>query len=145
MDETALESYTTPIDDESTDNPIDEFVSFQQVMTSKPSLNRCEFQFLTTGLLCPFPVMSTQDKGYYSLLVNGLTAEEQQSLQSLLVLAEQKKAQIQSKQIERQGGKYGTKYFVIRSMGVAQIFGMGCKVSPCGALEEYYWYGEQPL
>lgn len=35
LDETALESYTTPIDDESGDNPIDEFVSFQQVMTSK--------------------------------------------------------------------------------------------------------------
>lgn len=35
LDETALESYTTPIDDESTDNPIDEFVTFQQVMTSK--------------------------------------------------------------------------------------------------------------
>lgn len=35
LDETALESYTTPIDDETTDNPVDEFVTFQQVMTSK--------------------------------------------------------------------------------------------------------------
>lgn len=49
--------------------------------------------------------MSTQDKGYYSLLVTGLSPDEQQNLQSLMVLAEQKKAQIQSKQIERQGGK----------------------------------------
>lgn len=49
--------------------------------------------------------MATQDKGYYSLLVTGLSPDEQQHLASLMVLAEQKKAQIQSKQIERQGGK----------------------------------------
>lgn len=49
--------------------------------------------------------MTVQDSGYYSLLVNGLSPEEQINLQSLMVLAEQKKAQIQSKQIERQGGK----------------------------------------
>lgn len=35
LDKTELESYTTPIDDEEADNPIDEFVTFQQVMTSK--------------------------------------------------------------------------------------------------------------
>lgn len=50
--------------------------------------------------------MSTQDNGFYSLLVSGLSPDEQNNLQSLMVLAEQKKAQIQSKQIERQGGKY---------------------------------------
>lgn len=50
-------------------------------------------------------VMTVQDSGYYSLLVNGLSPEEVINLQSLMVLAEQKKAQIQSKQIERQGGK----------------------------------------
>lgn len=48
--------------------------------------------------------MTVQDSGYYSLLVNGLSPDEQNNLQSLMVLAEQKKAQIQSKQIERQGG-----------------------------------------
>jgi len=82
LDETALESYTTPIDDQSTDNPIDEFVTFQQVMT----------------------IMSTQDKGYYSLLVNSLSPEQQKNLQDVMLLAELKIAQIQSKQIERQGG-----------------------------------------
>lgn len=35
MDETTLESYTTPIDDEEADNPIDEFITFQQVLASK--------------------------------------------------------------------------------------------------------------
>lgn len=49
--------------------------------------------------------MSTQDEGYYSLLVNSLNQEQQKNLQDIMVLAEQKKAQIQSKQIERQGGK----------------------------------------
>lgn len=34
MDETTLESYTTPIDDEEADNPIDEFITFQQVLAS---------------------------------------------------------------------------------------------------------------
>lgn len=33
-DETALEGYTTPIDDEEADDPIDEYIAFQQVMTS---------------------------------------------------------------------------------------------------------------
>lgn len=105
MDETALESYTTPIDDESGDNPIDEFVSFHQVMTSKPFTQYVSvlFTYTSHNLLT---VMSTQDNGFYSLLVSGLSPDEQNNLQSLMVLAEQKKAQIQSKQIERQGGKY---------------------------------------
>lgn len=35
MEETALESYTTPIDDEDADQPIDEYIAFQSVMASK--------------------------------------------------------------------------------------------------------------
>lgn len=35
LDETALETYTTVIDDEEADNAIDEYVTFQQVMTSE--------------------------------------------------------------------------------------------------------------
>ena len=49
--------------------------------------------------------MSTQDKNYYALLVNSLSPGQQKMLQDIMVLAEQKKAQIQSKLIERQGGK----------------------------------------
>lgn len=33
IDETTLETYLTPIDDEDTDNPIDEYIAFQQVLT----------------------------------------------------------------------------------------------------------------
>lgn len=33
LDETTLETYLTPIDDEDADNPIDEYIAFQQVIT----------------------------------------------------------------------------------------------------------------
>lgn len=35
LDETTLETYLTPIDDEDCDNPIDEYIAFQQVITRK--------------------------------------------------------------------------------------------------------------
>lgn len=49
--------------------------------------------------------LTTQDPAYYTLLTSGLTAEQQKSLHELMVLADQKKAQIQSRLIEKQGGK----------------------------------------
>lgn len=104
MDETALESYTTPIDDEEADNPIDEFVTFQQVMTSK--LNQTAKPL---DIVYKFPIfchedIATQDTAFYTLLTTGLTPETQKAFQEVMVLAEQKKAQIQSRQIEKQGG-----------------------------------------
>lgn len=33
IDETTLETYLTPIDDEEADNPVDEFIAFQQTIT----------------------------------------------------------------------------------------------------------------
>lgn len=33
IDETTLETYLTPIDDEEADNPIDEYIAFQQTLT----------------------------------------------------------------------------------------------------------------
>lgn len=35
LDETTLETYLTPIDDEDGDNPVDEYIAFQQVITRK--------------------------------------------------------------------------------------------------------------
>lgn len=32
IDETTLETYLTPIDDEEADNPIDEYIAFQQTL-----------------------------------------------------------------------------------------------------------------
>lgn len=51
LDETALESYTTPIDDETGDNPINEFVTFQQVMTSKSSIYNRMFDYVNVCVL----------------------------------------------------------------------------------------------
>lgn len=35
LDETTLETYLTPIDDEDCDNPIDEYITFQEVINRK--------------------------------------------------------------------------------------------------------------
>lgn len=35
LDETALEAFTTPLDDEDSPTAIDEYIAFQDVMTSK--------------------------------------------------------------------------------------------------------------
>lgn len=90
-----MESYTTPIDDEECDDPIDEYITFQQVIAA----------------------ISAQDPQYYALLTSALSPEQSKALNELLVVAEQKKAQYASKKIERQGGKYhrirGTQSFEI--------------------------------
>lgn len=50
--------------------------------------------------------METQDPQYYALLLSRLNAEQTKGLQSVLVIAEQKRAQYASQAIERQGGKH---------------------------------------
>lgn len=54
------------------------------------------------------PDLTTQDPAYYTLITSGLTADQQKSLHELMVLADQKKAQIQSRLIEKQGGELYT-------------------------------------
>lgn len=105
MDETTLESYTTPIDDEEADNPIDEFITFQQVLASKNTFFQIFqiFKYFNYFLLID---LTTQDPAYYALITSGLTTEQQKSLHELMVLADQKKAQIQSRLIEKQGGEF---------------------------------------
>lgn len=107
LEETALESYTTPIDDEDADQPIDEYVAFQQVMASEYfdfvlNLRRHEIDVFAPLLLCAD--LSTQDPAYYALLTSKLDGNQQKALQEIMVLADQKKAQIHSRQIEKQGG-----------------------------------------
>lgn len=48
--------------------------------------------------------LSTQDPGWYTLLTSTLTPEQATSLQEVMVLAEQRKALRQSRQIEKNGG-----------------------------------------
>lgn len=50
IDETTLETYLTPIDDEDCDNPIDEYIAFQQVHTR--NINTQQY-YLVLDTFCP--------------------------------------------------------------------------------------------
>ncbi|KAL4717791.1 hypothetical protein ACJJTC_000940 [Scirpophaga incertulas] len=79
-DETAIECYTTPLDDK--DCTVDEYVKFKNTLA---------------GLLINEPAL-------YHALTSVLTDEQQKNLQAVLVLADQRKAQQDSKRIEQSGG-----------------------------------------
>lgn len=88
MDETALEGFTTPLDDEENPACVDEYIAFQEVMTNLPNA----------------------DPNWYNMLTRSLKPEEAKSLQEILVLAEQKKAAKRSKEIENSGGYQFTQH-----------------------------------
>lgn len=77
---TALEAYTTPLDDDEAD--IDEYNIFKQVLYG----------------------LQSSDPSWYELLVRNLTPEQQKSLADIMVLADQRKAAAESKKIEKSGG-----------------------------------------
>jgi len=78
--ETQLESYQTPLDAD--DCPDDEYQIFKQV------LRNCE----------------ATDPSWFSILTNNLNQKQQQELQQIFTLADQRKAVDDSKKIEQQGG-----------------------------------------
>uniref|UniRef100_A0A2M3Z362 Putative nuclear transport receptor ranbp7/ranbp8 importin beta superfamily n=1 Tax=Anopheles braziliensis TaxID=58242 RepID=A0A2M3Z362_9DIPT len=82
LDETALEGYTTPLDDEDNPNAVDEYILFQDVMTTLPST----------------------DPAWYTMLTRNLNASEQKQLQEVFQAANQRKEMKRSKQIEKSGG-----------------------------------------
>lgn len=82
LNETALETFTTPIDNENVENAIDEYITFKEVITA----------------------LSTQDQAWYAVLTSGLTPEQTKALQEVAVIADQRKAAKESKLIEKQGG-----------------------------------------
>ncbi|KAI4503803.1 hypothetical protein M0802_001206 [Mischocyttarus mexicanus] len=79
-EETALESYSTPLDSEESNQ--DEYVIFKEVMQS----------------------IERTDTTWYRALTGHLNAEEQKALQEIIVLADQRKAALESKRIEQSGG-----------------------------------------
>lgn len=101
----------TPIDDEDCDNPIDEYIAFQQVIT-RESTQFNQFIFIGCAhIIMPFAfcfffrtVLQAQDPEYYNLITSKLSADQQKGLNDVIVTAEQKKAQYNSKQIQKQGG-----------------------------------------
>lgn len=79
-EETALETYTTPLD--SDDTKQDEYVVFKEVMQN----------------------IEKTDHNWYRALTSNLTAEQQKTLQEIILLADQRKAALESKRIEQSGG-----------------------------------------
>ncbi|XP_030570286.1 importin-7 [Drosophila novamexicana] len=82
LNETGLETFTTPIDEEENESAIDEYWTFKEVITA----------------------LSAQDQAWYSLLTSNLTPEQAKALQEVVVTADQRKAAKESKLIEKQGG-----------------------------------------
>jgi hypothetical protein len=109
LDETALEGFTTPIDDEDNPETVDEYIAFQEVMNSKLAFKK-KILFLIVFLPFKFKDLSAQDPSWYAMLLQGLTPEQQKSLSEIFVLAEQKKVHKRSKEIEKSGGKSKNKY-----------------------------------
>nr|CAI5832904.1 unnamed protein product [Callosobruchus analis] len=79
-EETVLESYSTPLDEENCD--VDEYQVFKQVMTA----------------------IKSQEPEWYNALTSNLTEAQLKSLNEICVLAEQRAAARESKRIEQQGG-----------------------------------------
>ncbi|KAG9468007.1 hypothetical protein GDO78_013890 [Eleutherodactylus coqui] len=79
-EETALEGYTTLVDDE--DNPVDEYQIFKAI----------------------FQKLQGQDPAWYQTLTQGLNEEQGKQLQDIATLADQRRAAHESKMIEKHGG-----------------------------------------
>ncbi|GFY57812.1 importin-7 [Trichonephila inaurata madagascariensis] len=94
-EETALEGYTTPLDDDET--TIDEYIIFKEVMNG----------------------LKTTDPNWYNILTSHLTAEQQRAFEEVMVLADQRKAAAESKRIEKSGG------YVFQNQTVPTSFNFG--------------------
>nr|XP_054761682.1 importin-7-like [Lytechinus pictus] len=79
-EETALEGYNTILDDD--EDADDEYIVFKNIMKT----------------------IQATDNGWYNALTSQLTPEQQQELQEIVVLADQRAAAAESKKIEQAGG-----------------------------------------
>ncbi|XP_043287357.1 importin-7 [Venturia canescens] len=79
-EETTLECYVTPLDFD--ENNQDEYVVFKEIMQN----------------------IERTDQVWYRALTSHLTAEQQKALQEVILLADQRKAALESKRIEQSGG-----------------------------------------
>ncbi|KAK7098741.1 importin-7-like [Littorina saxatilis] len=83
-EETQLESYNTPLDDERC--LVDEYVAFKEILSN----------------------LSAVDSGWYTALTGQLTPQQQGQVEEIFKLAEQRKAASESKKIEQGGGYHFT-------------------------------------
>ncbi|KAH0535773.1 importin-7 [Cotesia glomerata] len=96
-EETALECYITPLDFD--ENNQDEYVVFKEVMQN----------------------IERTDQAWYVALTGHLTVEQQKALQEVILLADQRKAALESKRIEQSGG------YAFHSQTVPTSFNFGGK------------------
>jgi len=93
-EETALENFTTSVDNEETD----EYIAFRTSMQA----------------------LQTSDPDWYSALTSVLTSEQAKSLQEVFHQAEQRIALLESKRIEQQGGYMFTNMTVPNTFNFGQ-------------------------
>lgn len=79
-DDTAIECLTTPLD--AKDCPIDEYVLFKNCLST----------------------LATTEPPLYNALTSVLSPQQQEAMKAVFVLADQRKAQMESKRIEQSGG-----------------------------------------
>ncbi|OWF54942.1 importin-7-like [Mizuhopecten yessoensis] len=94
-EETALESYQTPLDDEN--STVDEYLVFQNILQT----------------------IQTSDPEWYIVLTGQLTEAQSKEVEDVFKLAEQRRAAAESKKIEERGG------YVFQNMAVPQNFQFG--------------------
>ncbi len=81
-DETNLEAYTTPIDDDGGEGGVDEYHVFKATLEG----------------------VQSNDGDWYAALTGGLTQEQAKGIQDIFTLYQQRKAARESKSIEKAGG-----------------------------------------
>lgn len=107
-EETTLECYITPLDFD--ENNQDEYVVFKEVMQSEQ--NRTIWKPEKSWIIRNFSIIfhfldiERTDQAWYRALTSHLTAEQQKALQEVILLADQRKAALESKRIEQSGGEY---------------------------------------
>ncbi|XP_045465095.1 importin-7 [Harmonia axyridis] len=94
-DETVLESYTTPLDEENCE--LDEFILFKDVMSR----------------------LETSEQEWYNKLLSCLNDQQKKALMDICVLADQRRALRESRKIEQQGG------YVFTQQAVPSTFKFG--------------------
>ena len=96
-EETALESYVTPLDDE--DTAVDEYEVFKTVVHT----------------------IEAQNPEWYRRLTSSLTAEDGKAIQEVFKLGEQRVAARRSKSIEQAGGKSVAEHVNRQSLNICTI------------------------
>lgn len=94
-EETALESYQTPLDEETC--PVDEYMIFKTVLQN----------------------LQANDPNWYNSLISQLTEEQRKEVEEVFKLAEQRRAAAESRKIEERGG------YVFHQTSVPSSFNFG--------------------